>query len=212
MKKIITIALALVFALTLSTVNPAQMKDASEGAVVNAEGSVVGYTYGGLYWEADEYEEMVASTSARSFEISSSSDSDSSDALTEEDAQLIEEVTKKLGMAIAVEEDEAGNKITLLGGYKFVEADGTNLDALKRMLETWNEFKSPYMSAFFSPDLTYKTIKVADGAQGIEVDVENMTIIFSVNADINELEYWDILASMRTAVNSVNAEIGEGEN
>lgn len=204
MKKYLkAIALALVFALILSSISTGMMEDAQEGIVVDAEGSVIGYSYGGLYWDADEYEEMVGSTVSRSFAYShNASYSDSSDVLTEEDTQLIEEVTHQLGMAIAIGVDEDGNQITYLGGYTFVEADGVSLGGLMNMLETWNAYQSPYEKAFFSRDWVYKAVKVADGAQQIDVDVECKTVTFSINEKISELENWDILVSLRTAVNS----------
>lgn len=198
-----SIVLAMVFTLILSSTSTGFMSNAQDGAVVDEEGGIIGYSYGGLYWDVEEYEEIVGSTMARSFAATHEATlTDSSDALTDEDAQLIEEVTCPLGMAIAIGVDEDGNMITYLSGYTFIEEEGVSLGALMNRLEIWNAYKSPYEGVFFSHNWTYKAVKVADGEQMIDVDVEKKTITFSINETVSELEQWDVLMSLRAAVNS----------
>lgn len=201
MKKTITIALALIFALSLSTFSTGMMMDDQDGAVMNSEGSIVGYSYGGLYWDTNEYEEMLSSAETRSFVATHATAlSDSSDVLSEDDALLINNVVCPLGMAIAVAVDEDGNQVTYLGGYTFVEEEGVSLGKLMNVLETWNLYESPYKDMFFSRDWTYKAVKVADGEQSIMVDAENKIITFGI---VNEISVdFNTMATLRTVVNS----------
>lgn len=219
-KTILTLIVAIAAALSFSAFSTGNAAN-TDGSVTDDDGNVVGYSYDGLYWDADEYEEMISTTTSRNYRLSLSGAetlavnheaflSDITDGdpfvgieLTKEDAALIDELTHPLGMAIATAMDENGNPITLLGGYTFVEEEGTSLGGLMNRLETWDINKSSLVGLFFSRDLTYKSVKVADGEQGITVDVEKQMIIFGINENIGELDQWDLLAALRTAVNSV---------
>lgn len=216
MKKITTIVMALVFALVLSTINPGLMLD---DGYVTAEDSVVGYAYGGLYWDTDEYEELLSTTAVQQYVVDESAESfcathskrlsldsksdsaiDSDDELNLEDRNLISEAAYQIGMAIAAGVDEDGNQITYLGGYTFVNEKGTSLGELMNRLEVWAMNKSPYQDLFFSRNWTYKAVKVADGEQSIVIDRENGIVNFNINEKVSELDQWDVLAALRYTV------------
>ena len=152
-KNLIRIVLAVMFAMALSNFSTGLMID--DGPISTDDGNVVGYAYGGLYWDADEYAALGCVSEEKSFVI---------DHETEYIA-VVDEVTHQIGMAIAAGVDEDGNRITYLGGYTFVEEENTSLGGLMRRLEDWAMNKSPYQDMFFSRDWTYKAVKAEDGEQ-----------------------------------------------
>lgn len=208
LRTILTLVLAIAIALSFGAFSIGNASNA-DGSVTDDNGNVVGYSYDGLFWDLDEYEEMMSTTSSRNYRISSIEAYMEDDAqlagteLTAEDAVLIDELVRPLDMAITMAVDEDGNPVTLLGGYTFVEEEGTSLGGLMNRLEIWALNKSVYQNVFFSHNLIYKSVKVADGEQEITVDIENRMVIFSINESIGELDQWDLLAALRTAVNSV---------
>ena len=200
MKKIATIVLSLVVALALSSLNTGFMADTADGPISTVEGEIVGYSYGGLYWDADEYAALGCASEAKSFVIDNETEYLSVSCLSDEDVAVVDEVTHQIGMAIAAGVDEDGNQITYLGGYTFVTEERTTLGGLMRRLEDWAMNKSPYQDMFFSRNWTYKAVKAEDGEQMVNVDVANAVIEFYINEDISELDQWDMLAAMRYAV------------
>lgn len=194
--------LFVVFTMLISSLSTGLLADLKDGAVVDSGGRVVGYSYGGLYWDADEYEEMLGSAAVRSYAVTRNIPAESGDVLDEDDELLVTDVVCGLGMAIAITIDEDGNHVTYLGGYTFVEEDGVSLGELMNRLETWNMYKSPYEAAFFSRDWAYKAVKVMDGEQDIFVDTENQIVNFYITEKISELDPWDIYYSLRIAVNN----------
>ena len=175
MKKIATIVLSLVVALALSSLNTGFMADTADGPISTVEGEIVGYSYGSLYWDADEYAALGCASEAKSF--------------------VIDNETEYLSVSCLSDED--GNQITYLGGYTFVTEEGTTLGGLMRRLEDWAMNKSPYQDMFFSRNWTYKAVKAEDGEQMVNVDVANAVIEFYINEDISELDQWDMLAAVK---------------
>jgi len=197
-KNLIRIVLAVMFAMALSNFSTGLMID--DGPISTDDGSVVGYAYGGLYWDADEYAALGCVSEEKSFVIDHETEYTAISYLSEEDIAVVDEVTHQIGMAIAAGVDEDGNRITYLGGYTFVEEENTSLGGLMRRLEDWAMNKSPYQDMFFSRDWTYKAVKAEDGEQMVNVDVANAVIEFYINEDVSELDQWDMLAAMRYAV------------
>jgi len=218
MKNVLSLILAVIAIFTMSSLSTGLMDENKDnGAIIDDDGNVVGYAFGGLYWDAEEYEEMIGTTTTRSFADtltvvqSNEVASISSNELTANDETLLEEVTHPLGMAIATVADEDGNFTTFLGGYKFIEEKGVSLGKLMNRLEAWALVRSPYADLFFSQNVVYKAVKIADeepASVSVEVDEENnQTIVFGLHEDISEISEWDLLSALRFAVVNSNIEL-----
>lgn len=218
LKRLLTLVMTLLTVVAISSMAIANASNkTTDGPIYDEAGEVVGYTYGGIYWTVDEYEQCMSTVNTRAYVVNHSASLEDDGVvasslsalygveMTPEEMNAIQNdvksVAMQLGMPIAMEDAEDGYKTILLGGYTFKVADDTEMASLMRRLEDWNYTKSPYEKMFFSQDWTYQTVKTksADSDTNISIDTDSKTIAFYVYESIDEIELVDTLTALRTA-------------